>query len=51
MGGYCGQSGYFGVSITEALPKINVYTFDQTNFGRSDGPFRGLITSLEDSVL
>ena len=27
-----------------------MYAFDQLNFGKSDGPFRGEIISLEDSL-
>lgn len=30
---------------------MNIYSFDQLNFGQSEGPFRGEISSLEDSVV
>lgn len=50
MGSYAGNGGYFGNTICENVSGINVYAFDQMNFGLSEGPFRGLIESLDDSV-
>ena len=50
MGSHLGNSGYFANTICENIRDINVYAFDQLNYGQSEGPFRGLIESLEDSV-
>ena len=50
MNGHGRSSGYFSNTIKERIGEINVYACDQMNFGTSEGPFRGLITSLDDSV-
>lgn len=50
MGSHLGNSGYFANTICESIRDINVYAFDQLNYGQSEGPFRGLIESLEDSA-
>lgn len=50
MNGHGRSSGYFNNTIKERIGEINVYACDQMNFGKSEGPFRGLITSLDESV-
>jgi hypothetical protein len=50
MNGHSQQNGYFTNTIKEHIDNFNVYALDQMNFGKSEGPFRGLISSLEDSV-
>lgn len=42
--------GYFASKIAEKNKDVNVYSFDQMNFGKSNGGLRGLVVSLEDSV-
>ena len=42
--------GYFAKKITDKNKELNVYAFDQMNFGKSQGDVRGLVRSLEDSV-
>jgi hypothetical protein len=35
------SSGYLASVIAERNPEINCYSFDQLNFGQSEGPYRG----------
>lgn len=51
--GFCshgGVSGYYANIIASQCKDSNVYAFDQKNFGMSEGPCRGHIESLDDSV-
>jgi alpha-beta hydrolase superfamily lysophospholipase len=51
--GYCshgGVTGYYADVIARHNSEVNVYAFDQLNFGKSKGSCQGLITSLQDSV-
>lgn len=50
MGGHSGFGGYFANTLCEQIEGLNVYAFDQMNFGKSEGPYRGLISSLDDST-
>jgi alpha-beta hydrolase superfamily lysophospholipase len=50
MGGHSLFGGYFANTICEQVQDLNVYAVDQLNFGKSEGPYRGLITSLADNV-
>lgn len=45
-----GLSGYYASEILAICPETNFYSFDQMNFGQSEGPCRGHISSLEDSA-
>lgn len=45
-----GLTGYYADVISQHNSEVNVYSFDQLNFGRSEGPCKGLVASLEDSV-
>ena len=41
---------YLANYVSKNIKQLNYYAFDQLNFGNSQGPFRGQISSLEDSV-
>ena len=41
---------YLAKYVSKNVKQLNYYAFDQLNFGNSEGPFRGEISSLEDSV-
>ena len=43
-------TGYYASKVTEKNPELNFYTFDQLNFGQSEGPYPGEILSLDDSL-
>lgn len=43
MGSHSGFSGYYANTIWENIEGLNLYALDQLNFGKSEGPFRGLI--------
>lgn len=45
-----GTSGYFASVVTKKNPDLNFYSFDQMNFGQSQGPYRGEIASIEDTI-
>lgn len=36
-----GNAGYLASIIADKNPELNVYSFDQLNFGRSPGPYKG----------
>lgn len=42
--------GYLASKIAEKNKELNVYSFDQMNFGKSKGNMRGLVVSLDDTV-
>ncbi len=46
MNAHGGGSGYLASIISEKNTTTNVYALDQMNFGQSDGPFRGEISSF-----
>jgi alpha-beta hydrolase superfamily lysophospholipase len=50
MNSHGGTCGYYASVITNKNPEVNFYSFDQMNFGRSAGPFRGEIASFEDTL-
>lgn len=45
-----GTSGYFADVVSRKNPDLNVYSFDQMNFGQSQGPYRGEIASFDDTL-
>lgn len=46
MNAHGGGSGYLASIIAENNSGINIYAFDQMNFGQSEGPFRGEVGSF-----
>lgn len=38
---HSGLYGYYLTNLARMNPGINVYAFDQLNFGKSEGPFVG----------
>ena len=49
MNSHGGSSGYYTLNIAKKL-NLDVYAQDFINFGRSEGPCRGLIESLDAEV-
>lgn len=45
-----GTFGFVANRIAERNKQLNIYAYDQLNFGRSTGENRGLVPSLEESA-
>ena len=41
MNWHGGEAGYLASVIAEKKINVNVYSFDQMNFGKSGGPYKG----------
>jgi hypothetical protein len=41
MNWHGGESGYLASILAKNNKTLNLYAFDQMNFGQSGGPFRG----------
>lgn len=48
--GHGGTSGYYADVIAKNNPGVNIYAFDQLNFGQSEGPCRGLASTPLESA-
>ena len=50
MNAHGGGSGYYAMSLVEKCG-VDAYALDFTNFGQSNGPFRGLIENFDEMVI
>ena len=50
LNSYGSFSGYYAQQITQMIPGVNFYSYDQLNFGKSDSPSRGYIEQARDEA-
>ena len=50
MSSHGATSGYFSYVVANRNKDLNFYALDQMNFGKSEGTYRGLVSTLNESA-